>query len=178
MVPDLLNTPPFKLCPCHIQEVWFSKAHSTSLYKSSAVRASYARLKLLLSSRGKYCIARYGGSCPNGFSSGYKYWDDEDSDNSNSKQDPLPDGDYGRNTRVYYCCRSDGSTSVGMSLPTSQPFVLYRYGGTCQTVRGMSVRQLHVHFDDEDSSNDNSCSGSRPDSSCDGNHDMNFCYYS
>ena len=129
--------------------------------------------------RGKYCIARYGGSCPSGFSSGYIYWDDEDSRNTNSKQDPLPDGYYGSDTRVYYCCRSDGSTSVGMSLPTSQPFVLYRYGGTCQTVSGMTVRELFVYFDDEDSSNANSCSGSHPEAgSCDSNHDIYFCYYS
>ena len=130
--------------------------------------------------RGHYCIARYGGSCPSGFFTGSKYWDDEDDSGSlNSKQDPIPDGNYDSNTRIQYCCRSDGSASVGIELPTSQPFVLYRYGGTCQTVNGMIVRELHVHFDDEDSDNDNSCSGNYPDdSSCDSNHDMYFCYYS
>ena len=129
--------------------------------------------------RGYYCIARYGDSCPYGFSTGHKYWDDEDSSNANSKQDPLPDGYYDSNTIIQYCCRSDGSTSVGIELPTSQPFILYRYGGTCQTVNGMTVRQLHVYFDDEDSNNRNSCSGSYPDDAyCDSNHDMYFCYYS
>ena len=128
--------------------------------------------------RGHYCIARYGGSCPSRFSSGSIYWDDEDSSNDNSKQDPLPDGVYNGDTRVYYCCRSDGSTSTGIELPTSQPFILYRYGGTCQTVRGMTVRQLRVHFDDENSANANQCSGTYPDdSSCDRDHDIYFCYY-
>ena len=129
--------------------------------------------------RGHYCIARYSGSCPSGFFAGSKYWDDEDSNNQNSKQDPVPDGDYDSDTRVQYCCRSDGSASVGIELPISQPFILYRFGGTCQTVNGMTVRVLHVHFDDEDSNNINSCSGNHPDdTSCDGDHDMYFCYYS
>ena len=129
--------------------------------------------------RGHYCIARYGGTCPTGFLTGHKFWDDEDAFNSNSKQDPVPDGNYGSNTRIQYCCRSDGSTSVGIELPTSQPFILYRYGGTCQTVNGMTVRQFHIHFDDQDFDNSNSCSGSYPDdSSCDSNHDMYVCYYS
>ena len=129
--------------------------------------------------RGTYCIARYGGSCPSGFSTGMKVWDDEDDRNANSKQDPLPDGVYDTNTRIHYCCRSDSPTWLGMRLPTSQPFVLYRHGGNCQTVRGMTVRQLFVHFDDEDSSNDNSCSGSNPDDSdCDRDQGMYFCYYS
>lgn len=129
---------------------------------------------------GRYCIARYGGSCPSGFSNGKIVWDDEDDNNVNSRQGSIPDGEYDTNTRIHYCCRSDGSTSVGMRLPTSQPFILYRYGGTCQQVRGMTVKQLHVHFDDEDSNgNDNSCSGSHPDdSSCDRDHDLYFCYYS
>ena len=129
--------------------------------------------------RGSYCIARYGGNCPSGFSSGYKRWDDEDSSNRNSQQDPIPDGSYGSNTLIQYCCRRDGSVSVGMVLPTAQPFVLYRYGGTCQTVTGMTVRQLYLHFDDEDSRNNNYCSGTHPDdSSCGRNHDLYFCYYS
>ena len=70
-----------------------------------------------------------------------------------------------------------GSVNVGMVLPTAQPFVLYRYGGTCQTVTGMTVRQLYLHFDDEESSN-NYCSGTHPDdSSCGRNHDLYLCYY-
>lgn len=129
--------------------------------------------------RGHYCVARYGGSCPSGFSNGSIRWDDEDSSNGNAEQGTLPDGSYDSDTKIYYCCRSDGSTSVEIQLPTSQPFILYRHGGTCQTVRGMTVRQLHIHFDDEDSLNINECVGTYPDdSSCDSNHDIYFCYYS
>ena len=37
---------------------------------------------------GHYCIARYGGSCPDGFLEGSITWDDEDSNNKNSRH-PL-----------------------------------------------------------------------------------------
>lgn len=129
--------------------------------------------------RGRYCIARYGGSCPTGFAGGYIYWDDEDRNNANSLQGPIPDGDYGRNTRVQYCCRNDGNPSQGVRLPTTKAFVLYQFGPTCQVVMGMNYPvQLMVHFDDEDSNNENSCSGSHPNGSCGRNNEIYFCYYS
>ena len=66
--------------------------------------------------RGKYCIARYGGSCPSGFYKGYIHWDDENSDNINRKHDPVPDGNYDCNTRINFCCRSDGNVNEPMLL--------------------------------------------------------------
>ena len=42
-----------------------------------------------------------------GFSSGFIYWDDEDISNGNSHGGALPDGDFGSNTKIYYCCRYD-----------------------------------------------------------------------
>ena len=128
--------------------------------------------------RGKYCIARYGGSCPSGFYGGYIHWDNEDSNNINAKQDPIPDGNYDCNTRIYYCCRSDGNVNKPMLLPPKKVFALYRFGGTCQKVLGMrDPVQLLVHFDDEDSRNANSCSGNRPDGPCNRNHELYLCYY-
>lgn len=44
----------------------------------------------------------------------------------------LPDGDYGRNTRIDYCCRFDGETSDEIVLPTSDPFYLFKYADLCQ----------------------------------------------
>lgn len=129
--------------------------------------------------RGRYCIAQYGESCPSGFFSGYRHWDDEDSNNENSLQLPVPDGNYDRNTRINYCCRSDGDVNKPILLPTRRSFILYRYGGTCQKVLGMNNPvELFIHFDDEDSNNENSCSGNRPDGRCDRNHEIYFCYYS
>lgn len=113
--------------------------------------------------RGKYCIARYGSSCPSGFYGGYIHWDDEDN-NINGKQYPIPDGNYDRNTGINYCCRSDGNITEPMLLPPNKAFALYRYDGACQKVLGMrDPVQLFVHFDDEDSRNANSCSGNHPD---------------
>ena len=40
-----------------------------------------------------------------GFQDGYIYWDDEDFGNKNSHDGVLPDGEFGTNTKIYYCCR-------------------------------------------------------------------------
>lgn len=39
-----------------------------------------------------------------GFDEGYIHWDDENS-NSNSWNGILPNGTYGSDTEIYYCCR-------------------------------------------------------------------------
>ena len=129
--------------------------------------------------KGNYCIARYGGSCPSGFQDGSIFWDDEDDSNKNNLVHPLPDGDYGKNTRIYYCCRSDGSSANEILLPPTKAFVLYCHYGVCQRIKGMNLPvTLKLHFDDEDSHNINSCSGDRPDGPCGRNHDVYMCYYS
>ncbi|CAG2214852.1 unnamed protein product [Mytilus edulis] len=103
---------------------------------------------------GNYCIARYGGSCPTGFSTGSIYWDDEDNANANSKWGILPDGVYNRNTKIYYCC----STS------------------TCQRVRGMIVTEESVKMDDEDGRNNSSDDGTHPKKT--DTTEVHYCYYS
>ena len=129
---------------------------------------------------GHYCIARYGGSCPDGFFEGSITWDDEDSNNKNNKHPPYPDGIYGStNTQIFFCCRSDGSAFNEIYLPPTQPFSLYRYGNECQRVKGMHVKD---HFGMIYSSNkgnaDDSCSGKHPeDRWCSGDHFLSFCYY-
>lgn len=97
--------------------------------------------------QGRYCIARKGGYCPSGFSSGSVYWDDENSYNANNYTGVLPDGIYNRNTTIYFCCRSDGYYWTPISLPTAVPFYLYRYGLSCQEVqlRYECRRGLHTH---------------------------------
>ena len=40
-----------------------------------------------------------------GFQSGYIYWDDQDISNHNEAKGSLPDGEYNKNTKIYYCCR-------------------------------------------------------------------------
>lgn len=128
---------------------------------------------------GKYCIGRHGGQCPSGFNTGSILWDDEDDNNMNIKRPPIPDtsSDY-HNIRVYYCCRNDGDANTAITLPSYSPFGLYRYGGTCQQVYRMTVRQFKVHFDDEYWWNDDECTGSHPDNdSCNNDHDLWVCAY-
>ncbi|OPL32926.1 hypothetical protein AM593_08842, partial [Mytilus galloprovincialis] len=126
--------------------------------------------------RGNYCIARKGGSCPSGFSTGFIYWDDEDNANANSHGGVLPDGEYGRNTKIQYCCRSDGSAYNSMNRPTYQPFYLYKYTSTCQRVRGMNVREETIKMDDEDDRNNSSDGGHHPKKT--DTTKMYYCYYS
>ena len=128
--------------------------------------------------KGTYCIAKRG-SCPTGFNKhGSIYWDDEDSNNKNRRWGTLPDGRYDTNTEVQYCCRNDGRHSTPMTLPIMERFILYRYGGRCQLVRGMRYSQLYIKWDDEDAGNDNNCKGDHPDASCNNNQELYFCYYS
>ena len=139
---------------------------------------TYLRETLAISGREEPTVLQ-NGSCPSGFKSGSIFWDDEDSHNRNKKWGTLPNGtcSYNRNTKVYYCCRSDGNHNSAMVPPTSEPFILYRYGGHCQRVRGMQYYQLYIKWDDEDHRNRDGCSGAHPDATCSGNQHLDFCYY-
>ena len=91
------------------------------------------------------------------FSQGYIYWDDEDK-NYVENIDGLPDGKFGGNTRIYFCCRNDGSSSNTIVLPSEKDFILFSPVEECQPVEAMSVTKLEIYFDNEDDVNDNSCS--------------------
>ncbi|XP_071172453.1 uncharacterized protein [Mytilus edulis] len=125
---------------------------------------------------GNYCIARKDGSCPAGFCTGHIYWDDEDNANTNSKSGILPDGVYDRNTKTYYCCRSDGSAYRDINLPTSKPFYLYQYTSNCQHVRGMDRYEESITMDDEDDKNNSSDDGCHPIKT--DTTEVHYCYYS
>ena len=126
--------------------------------------------------KGTYCIAKKGG-CPGGFRHGGIKWDDEDSRNKNRRWGVLPDGVYNKDTVVNYCCRSDANHYTPMSLPTTRPFILYRYGGRCQNVRGMRQYPIWIKWDDEDSRNKDRCWRGHPDSTCRKDQVLQMCYY-
>ena len=130
---------------------------------------------------GTYCIAKHGDDCPsNNFRKGKIYWDDEDNNNDNDIMHPVPSGVYNANTKIEFCCRSDGNHNTPIFLPPTEPFTLYQYHGQCQRVHGMNEPiKLWVETDDEDVKNDNSCLGdSYPDASCDEkNIKIHYCYY-
>lgn len=83
--------------------------------------------------KGRYCIFRKGGYCPRGFNEGTIYWDDEDKSNNNSALGTLPDGVYGKNTQIYFCCRNDGSRPLS-GLPGCISLILMKYNNSCPTV--------------------------------------------
>ncbi|XP_048743790.2 uncharacterized protein LOC125657178 isoform X1 [Ostrea edulis] len=129
---------------------------------------------------GNYCILKHGNTCPIGaFRSGSVFWDDEDNNNINRAGGELPSGSFGRNTRINYCCRNDGSYSTRIRLPKTKPFYLLRYTSYCQRVEGMYFREETVYTDDEDDNNINSVSGSHPFGPVSGgrNHKLYYCYY-
>ncbi|CAG2254798.1 unnamed protein product [Mytilus edulis] len=128
--------------------------------------------------KGTYCILRKGGKCPKGFANGHVHWDDEDSNNENAFGGTLPDGEYGRNTLIQYCCRTDGSSNTPIELPTSKPFYLVRKSSACQRVKGMNVRGEYIKTDDEDKDNKNSWSGNYPSIATGRNIIVYYCYYS
>lgn len=69
---------------------------------------------------------------------------------------------YGENTKIFYCCCSDGFASNAIYLPTSSPFVLLQHGLQCQYVHGMNVRYEFFKWDLADRNTRYRSSGSIP----------------
>lgn len=136
---------------------------------------------------GSYCIAKKGDICPDdiqhAFKEGSRSWNDYKSlllrKSSNSRWGELPEGEYDKNTNISFCCRNDGPASSSMILPITDPFVLYRYGGKCQAVKGTVVTQDFIAFDDTSRAfSKNDCIGGYPDDrDCKGNRRLYFCHY-
>ena len=73
---------------------------------------------------------------------GWVRWDDENTniDFPNSLGGELPDGIYGENTVIYFCCSTSGRISTSISLPYGSPFYLIAYGShRCQQVQYYKV---------------------------------------
>ncbi|KAF1745082.1 hypothetical protein MXB_5360 [Myxobolus squamalis] len=130
--------------------------------------------------KGTFCIYQYGPLCPQDFHSGYVYWDDENNDNKNTYQGYLPQGTYGMNTEVRFCCRNDGDINKEIELPVENTFCLFPKNiPTCQKVKNMNHILEYVKFDDEDTNNTDTQGGSYPygiqPSKQD--HYLYYCYY-
>lgn len=132
--------------------------------------------------RGKYCIYRKGRNCPVGLHEGWIRWDDENTkiDFPNSQGGELPDGIYGENTVIYFCCSISGRKSAAIYLPYKTPFYLIAYGSPrCQQVRYHKVTSEYLQFDDEDQANSNSHSRISPYGAAEDayNNRIYYCYY-
>ncbi|XP_012944012.1 uncharacterized protein LOC106013285 [Aplysia californica] len=128
---------------------------------------------------GTYCINRYNDVCPDAFSHGYIQLDDEDVDRASQVNGIVPDiAVNGSLYRVSYCCRSDSPPGVAISLPTKDPFYLYRYKGVCQKVIGMTVSQQYMYFDTEDHNNGDGYENPiHPDGKADNDVLIELCFY-
>ncbi|XP_022328869.2 uncharacterized protein LOC111127870 [Crassostrea virginica] len=93
---------------------------------------------------GKYCVYRQGGKCPEGFSSGYIQYDDME--NPSDISGILPDGQFSTDSRFYFCCRSDGSSSTPIDMPSDEPFILFPTTKNCQEVLGMKWSKQYLRI--------------------------------
>ncbi|GFS09622.1 apextrin-like protein 1 [Elysia marginata] len=128
--------------------------------------------------QGSFCINKLvGKSCPYGFSEGKVCFDAEDTDYSGQYSANVASN--GRDPHLHFCCQNSTSADVPIQLPTFSPFLLYRYGGACQAVQGMSVSEEYVQINTEDSSNGDTLYSSHPDLDQPGDSviKLNLCYY-
>lgn len=103
---------------------------------------------------GKYCIYKRGPRCPVGLKEGFVIWDDENTDNQDDKGGALPEGEYTEDTKIYFCCSTNGVTDSQISLPAKKPFFLFAYESIkCQKVLNMKATSEFIKFDDEDHGN-------------------------
>ncbi|XP_044163813.1 uncharacterized protein LOC122948184, partial [Acropora millepora] len=127
---------------------------------------------------GQYCIYKRG-NCPDGLNDGFVYWDDDDNrKNKNSKSGTLPDGTYNNNTRIKFCCRTDGNKNKPVVLPTKEPFYLLAYNSTrCQMVKWTVSSLEWIYYDTEDSNNRDNREGAFPYNAATQDPTIYYCYY-
>ncbi|GFS00619.1 apextrin [Elysia marginata] len=129
--------------------------------------------------QGSFCINKLlSKSCPMGFTDGYIRFDSENINHVGIGRNNVAYRNF--EPWLYFCCQNTSSTDVPMQLPTHSPFFLYRYGGVCQAVQGMSVSEEYVRIDtDNTSPNRNSLYGRHPDIDQPGSSavKLNLCYY-
>ena len=128
-------------------------------------------------STGQYCIYKYQ-TCPDGLTEGFILWDDHDILNKNDKGGTLPNGSYDHNTKIEFCCRTDGDKSHPILLPTRAPFYLLAYGSEqCQTVKWAIATQEWIYYDTENERNADQANGTYPYTGGEKDPTIYYCYY-
>ena len=159
----------------------FSPLTSFSGYKKHFVTIEFCEVTRQFNTapwpNGSFCINKIlSKPCPDGFSSGYVTFDTEDTDYSGYARNNVASSVSG--PHLHFCCQKTGSAETPIELPTSSPFLLYRLGGDCQTVQGMTVTSQVLQFNTEDSRNNDSVYGTHPDIDRPGSViKFNLCYY-
>ena len=116
---------------------------------------------------GFYCVYKgKDNSCPKGMKEGSVTWDDEDTKNNNEKKGTLPDGTYGENTMIKYCCQDEGHWYNAVKLPVDRPFYLLPHNSAsfknpkCQIVKWAMSWLEYIVYDTETTDNNNNLKGS------------------
>ena len=112
---------------------------------------------------------------------GFVRWDDSDGvnkKNSNDKNGTLPDGVYNVNTKIEFCCRTDGNKNDPIVLPSEKPFFLLAYESPkCQMVKWATVRPEWIYYDTEENRNADNRSGAFPYDAGVKHPTIYYCYY-
>ena len=93
-------------------------------------------------------------------------WDDEDTKNNNEKKGTLPDGTYGENTMIKYCCQDEGHWYNAVQLPVDRPFYLLPHNSAsfknpkCQLVKWAMSWLEYIRYDTNDWKNSDELKGS------------------
>ena len=90
----------------------------------------------------------------------------------------LPDGVYDKDTKIEFCCRTDGDKKDSISLPTLKPFFLLAYGSAeCQQVNWAVASVEWIRFDNENTDIQDDEGGSYPYGAGISDHRFHYCYY-
>eukprot|EP00057_Strongylocentrotus_purpuratus_P009596 XP_011664070.1 PREDICTED: uncharacterized protein LOC100893299 [Strongylocentrotus purpuratus] len=161
--------------PCHLKgPYWANNMNSNFCMKTKTTEDNYD----WPFQQGVYCVYKKG-ECPSGLSEGFVYWDDEDFANTNDFDGEIPDGSYDKNTRIYYCCMTDGYASNPIYLPTDHPFFLMKFNHQCQEVYGMKVTNEYFRWDTTDVFPNDDHGGAHPYPGVVKGDDiiLEYCYY-
>lgn len=128
---------------------------------------------------GKYCIYKKNQQCPFEMKKGFVYWDDLDGEkNSNDKDGTLPNGTYDCNTRIEFCCRTDGNKDNPILLPSERPFFLLAYESPkCQMVKWVTASPEWIYYDTEEERNADDRGGAFPYHAGVKHPTIYYCYY-
>ena len=90
--------------------LWISKTatlrtHAVHLHSGSICFLLHQNRKMF-NRKTKWCrLPNIDHFVTSGFSEGFVKWDDDDTDNGNAHGGVVPDGEYGADTKLFYCCR-------------------------------------------------------------------------
>lgn len=111
---------------------------------------------------------------------GSVYWDDDDSNNANSKGGILPGGKYDEinDTWIYFCCKTDGNKTDAVLLPTKSPFYLLAYkSAKCQMVKWAVATVEWIYYDTEHTDNNDRVYNAYPYDAGKTHPTIYYCYY-